>query len=250
MKDLMSLDTVNQDSQLFQLLALKEAIEEFDPKVIACLEKKDQIASEHELTELCFQLLEIPEEDHLLIFRIYFTSLITEIIRRFTLRGRLQTAHLGNGLAIIAIVENWETVAEFMSLIPWFIDKVIHDIIGCVALIEYTPTMGRILNLINENIEGSHLTLKWISEALEVSTSHLCNIFKTEMDETIGSYVNRRKIQEAAFDIKESQLTLTEIGEKYGFGSQSYFIRTFKRYMNTTPLKYKKQYFLTHSEAL
>ncbi|PKR77902.1 hypothetical protein CEY16_08220 [Halalkalibacillus sediminis] len=241
--DLLYTANTKQDSQLYLLFAIKETIEEFDPKVLASLEQKNQIAAENYLTELCFRLLDIPEEDHLFTFRIYFTSLITEIIRRFTLRGRLQSQHLSNGWAVIATVENWETVAEYLSSIPWFVDKAIKYVIAETAIVEFTPTMGRILNLINDNLEGNHLSLRWISAELKISPSHLCNIFKTDMDETLSSFINRRKIQEAAYDIKHTSLTLSEIAIKYGYGSQSYFIKTFRKYMDTTPLKYKRNHF-------
>ncbi|WP_027964983.1 helix-turn-helix transcriptional regulator [Halalkalibacillus halophilus] len=242
--DLLFTKYTDQDSQLLLMLEKKEALEEYDPMILACLEQKNQVIAENYLTELCFRLLDIPEEDHLFTFRIYFTGLISEVIRRFTLKGRLQAQHLTNSSAIISTIESWTTIAEFLSSIPWFVRKVIEYIMGELSLVDYSPITGKILNLINENLEGNHLSLRWLSLTLGISPSHLCNNFKADMDETLSTFINRRKIQESCFDIKHTDMTLKEIADKFGYGSQSYYIHTFKKFMDITPLKYKRNYYV------
>ena len=54
--------------------------------------------------------------------------------------------------------------------------------------------------------------------------------------------MNKLKIEEAASLLLYTEYTDTEISALLGFSSQSYFIKVFRKFIGTTPKKYKKQY--------
>jgi two-component system response regulator YesN len=54
------------------------------------------------------------------------------------------------------------------------------------------------------------------------------------------SYVNRLRVQKAIELLLETTLSLSEITQSVGFGSQQYFTRVFKQETGQTPGEYRK----------
>ena len=88
----------------------------------------------------------------------------------------------------------------------------------------------------------SRATLEETANSLKLSPAYLSRLFKKETGMTFGDYLNKLKIEEASALLLYTEYTDTEISSLLGFSSQSYFIKVFRKYMNTTPKKYKKQY--------
>jgi len=88
----------------------------------------------------------------------------------------------------------------------------------------------------------SRITLEDTAESLKLSPAYLSRLFKKETGMAFGDYLNQLKIEEASALLLYTEYTDTEISTLLGFSSQSYFIKVFRKYKNTTPKKYKKQY--------
>jgi YesN/AraC family two-component response regulator len=88
----------------------------------------------------------------------------------------------------------------------------------------------------------SRVTLEDAADKLKISSAYLSRLFKTETGMAFGDYVNKLKIEEAAALLLFTEYSDTEISNMLSFSSQSYFIKVFKKFMGTTPKKYKKQY--------
>ena len=88
----------------------------------------------------------------------------------------------------------------------------------------------------------SRILIEDTAEYLRISPSYLSRLFKKEIGVSFGEYVNKLKIEEAASLLLYTEYSDTEISNLLAFSSQSYFIKVFKKYMGTTPKKYKKQY--------
>ncbi|HCL02048.1 MAG TPA: AraC family transcriptional regulator, partial [Lachnoclostridium phytofermentans] len=52
-------------------------------------------------------------------------------------------------------------------------------------------------------------------------------------------YLNYYRIEQACYQISQSEDTLTDIAFRCGFNDFSYFIKTFKKYKGITPKKYQ-----------
>ena len=88
----------------------------------------------------------------------------------------------------------------------------------------------------------SRVTLEQTAAHLKISSAYLSRLFKKETGMTFSDYVNKLKIEEAATLLINTEYPDTEISSMLGFSSQSYFIKVFRRYMNTTPKQYKRRY--------
>lgn len=88
----------------------------------------------------------------------------------------------------------------------------------------------------------SRILLEEAAEYLKISPAYLSRLFKKEIGISFGEYVNKMKIEEAASLLLYTEYNDTEISNLLAFSSQSYFIKVFRKYIGTTPKKYKKQY--------
>lgn len=88
----------------------------------------------------------------------------------------------------------------------------------------------------------SRIKIEDTAKYLKISPEYLSRAFKAETGMTFTDYVNRKKIEEAAGLLQYSKYTDLEISNLFGFSSQSYFIKIFRKYMGMTPSRYKKKY--------
>ncbi|MPN52480.1 Melibiose operon regulatory protein [bioreactor metagenome] len=62
------------------------------------------------------------------------------------------------------------------------------------------------------------------------------------MNMCISDYINNVRINHASKLLLTTNSSIEEIAEKVGYNSSCYFYRTFKKYKNISPAKYKKQF--------
>lgn len=86
------------------------------------------------------------------------------------------------------------------------------------------------------------LTVNHIAQKLHYSRSHLSHTYKHETGETILDGIRYRRILEAKRLIQYSSLSLTDIGSKLDFCSQSHFINVFRKETGMTPRQYGNLY--------
>ena len=79
-----------------------------------------------------------------------------------------------------------------------------------------------------------------ISSHLNMSEGHFCRLFKQYFKRTPMEYLNYYRISKAARLLKDTELKILEVAMEVGFDNLSYFIGTFKRFMGSTPSKYRK----------
>jgi YesN/AraC family two-component response regulator len=74
-----------------------------------------------------------------------------------------------------------------------------------------------------------------------ISKSYLCRIFKEVTGFTIQDYINIHCVKKAQQLLEQNDLSVAHISEILGYNSATYFARVFKKYTETTPLKYRKK---------
>ncbi len=70
--------------------------------------------------------------------------------------------------------------------------------------------------------------------------SHFIRLFKSATGMKFTDYVNMYRIEKSCLDLIYSDKNITEIARDNGFNNIQYFSKTFKEYMNCTPMQYKK----------
>lgn len=105
------------------------------------------------------------------------------------------------------------------------------------------PDAGDIITkataFIRDNLEKD-LSIKLISQSINVSKSVLYKKFRDRFHCTVGEYINKKRVDQAKKLLTTTALSMEEISQQCGFSSASYFTKIFKGYTGITPLKFKK----------
>lgn len=128
---------------------------------------------------------------------------------------------------------------------------VVQILVSLCRYIEENPTMPvinqsymhekitEIVQYINEHYMDP-ISLSSISEQFYISRSYLSKVFKEATTFTFVEYLNNVRIREAKKLLNKSDMKVTEVSEKVGFGSITHFGRVFKEVTGHAPLYYKK----------
>ncbi len=234
-----NVESVNLESIItFDLEAI---VTEFDQKIFNSLEQKEFEKCEDFLSDFCFNLLDLSEVEQVFIARTFFISIITDIIRIHNRRNLLHPRVLAHAYDVIARIEKWENLSEYLLSIHWFVERLEKDIIADQILFEGSAHVEKALYLISHHLEDSKLSVSWIAEQLDISTTHLSNLFKLQIGETVAHYITKRKIEEITYELIYTNKSLKEIREKFGYMNHSNFIQHFKRHQGLTPLQFRKK---------
>lgn len=92
----------------------------------------------------------------------------------------------------------------------------------------------------------SALTLKHIASLACLSVHHFVRLFKAVYSMPPYEYLIRKRIDYACTLLRETHLSITEIGGRVGFESLSTFSRMFSRYCGCSPSAYRSQCIVEH----
>lgn len=80
---------------------------------------------------------------------------------------------------------------------------------------------------------------KDISTLLQINHDYLLKIFKKETNQSLISYIQKRKVEEAKIMLRYSQMSILEVSLYLSFTNQSYFTQIFKKITHLTPKQYQ-----------
>ncbi|MBE6570641.1 MAG: AraC family transcriptional regulator [Ruminococcaceae bacterium] len=101
--------------------------------------------------------------------------------------------------------------------------------------------LKKAIEYMRENYK-SQISLDELSKAVDVSPKYFCVIFKGMTGMTAFEYLNAYRIEKASKALISTDMGITEIAFSSGFNDLSYFIKTFKKYKNTTPKLFRNSH--------
>ncbi|MGO4547854.1 response regulator [Paenibacillus sp. 2TAB23] len=102
------------------------------------------------------------------------------------------------------------------------------------------PEVRKILLYIEENY-AKDISVKSLSQYVMMGENYVSALFKKKTGQTLISYLHEYRIVKATEYLMQTDLTVTDIGERVGFMNDNYFIKIFKRITGTTPSQYRKR---------
>lgn len=96
----------------------------------------------------------------------------------------------------------------------------------------------QVIEFIIENLDRK-LSLKEISQQLEISPYHFCRLFKQSTGITPYQYVKQKRIERAKQLLKQKQPSIVEVALICGFSCQSTFTTSFRQATGVTPKQYR-----------
>jgi two-component system response regulator YesN len=92
--------------------------------------------------------------------------------------------------------------------------------------------------LVSEKLDQD-ISVKMIAEHVYLHPVYLSKIFKLETGESLGDYIIRKRMEKAAFLLKNTNLKIYEITSQLGYQNPQYFTKIFKRLYGLTPQEFR-----------
>lgn len=99
--------------------------------------------------------------------------------------------------------------------------------------------LKRVLSFLREHFD-TPITTDTLAAVAGLSPKYFCAFFKNMTGTTPTAYLNDYRIERAAQKLLSTDLPVLQVAYGSGFGDLSYFIKTFKARMGTTPRLYRK----------
>ena len=137
------------------------------------------------------------------------------------------------------VIENAKTLDELYVLIADMVHVYCQLVKQC-SLAAYTPVVRKALLYIDMNL-ASPISTKEIAQDQFLSPNYLSTRFKQEVGVSISDYLLERRVKLACQLLSTTSFTIQEVAAKTGMGDASYFSKQFKRIMDISPLRYRKE---------
>jgi two-component system, response regulator YesN len=87
-----------------------------------------------------------------------------------------------------------------------------------------------------------------IAEKVNLSPDYLSKLFHKEVGCTISDFIQQQKLETALYFLEYSDLKVTEISAILEYCNPGHFTNTFKRYVQCTPIEYRKKLYVRNKE--
>lgn len=108
-----------------------------------------------------------------------------------------------------------------------------------VCVESYTQQVQKIIFYLNENTDKK-ITIRELEQEFCMNRNKMNQIFAEATGVTVITYLIHMRVKLASYLLKNTELSIYEIGEQVGFTDSGYFTRTFKKLMGMTPKDYRE----------
>lgn len=102
----------------------------------------------------------------------------------------------------------------------------------------YKQKVSDVLNYINNHL-ADNLNIRQLSEQFGISFFHFHRILKAYLNEPLGSYINRIRLETAIKLIRYSDEPISDIAQRIGYNDCSAFSKAFSKEFGLSPQQYK-----------
>ncbi len=123
-------------------------------------------------------------------------------------------------------------------------NQAVEDLAGRVSEQQQKRSRYNYVERCKDYVEQNYrkkIYLDEIAETLGISKNYLSQLFHREEKIAFQEYVSRVRVKHASYLLMYSEESLARIAEYVGFPNQSYMGKMFKKYMHTSPKKYRDQ---------
>lgn len=84
------------------------------------------------------------------------------------------------------------------------------------------------------------ITLDSVSDNLNINKYYVSKLFNNVIGQSFKDYINYIRVKKSCKLLSDTDVKITEISERCGFGSVRTYNRAFLKFLNTTPQEYRK----------
>ena len=101
--------------------------------------------------------------------------------------------------------------------------------------------IARLNMLINENMAGEELSIKFLTDKMAMSRASLYNKVKLLTGLGVNDYINKLRIEKSVYLLTNTNMNINEISYEVGFSYPRYFSTSFKQVKGMTPTRFKEE---------
>lgn len=105
---------------------------------------------------------------------------------------------------------------------------------------QYSPLVQKVLTVVDSDLTAD-LSLKHLSKLLSINASYLSSLFKKETGKTLTEFITQKRMQQAAFLLRTTQLQVQTVAQHCGIYDVNYFTKMFKKFSGQTPKEFREQ---------
>ena len=168
-----------------------------------------------------------------------YLIILNTLLRKAAEYGEVHPLHISRLSSSFAKkIEELSTIDDSLTLQKEMIRKYCL-LVKEHSLKKHSNLIGRVITLISYDLTAD-LSLKHIASIMNVNASYLSATFKKECKETLTEYVNRKRMETAAFILSHSDKQVQAVAEECGILDVNYFIKLFKKQYGMTPTQYRE----------
>jgi YesN/AraC family two-component response regulator len=125
--------------------------------------------------------------------------------------------------------------------------NVIKQTAASTQTVQKPQLIEQLLMYLHQNIHRPEkLRIKCLAEKFFYSPAYLSTFFKKQVGESLQQYITKYKIKLIEHQLQNSDVTITEISNEFGFTDESHLNKIFRKHAGSTPSKFRKQNNIVH----
>lgn len=116
---------------------------------------------------------------------------------------------------------------------------------------EYQKCVNLVIEYINNHL-GEDIDLNRLAEMSHLSPYHFHRVMSAFLGEPVGSFIQRMRIETAARLLRYTELSISDIAYKIGYGAPSSLSKAFRQFYSISPNEYRnnKEYTIMKPEKI
>lgn len=154
-----------------------------------------------------------------------------------------------------ATEEEDQTVLRIISLLKEknYISTALGNSLALTLLLEYCKNLGILestsdknkqlieasLQYIDKHLSDETLSVSEVAAQFYICTKHFSNLFYRFMSISPKQYIIKARFEKAMYYLANTDKSVSKIAQELNFSSSAYFIHSFHRHFNITPMQYR-----------
>jgi AraC-like DNA-binding protein/mannose-6-phosphate isomerase-like protein (cupin superfamily) len=137
-----------------------------------------------------------------------------------------------------------EGTAKSLSVKSALLDHLftlLHSLEGTPLQVE-SRKVGRINDLLRQELPNSDLSVNWIARHLKLSPDYVSRLYRKDTGESLAAAITYQRIHRARYLLEVSSLNIAEISRAVGFSNPNYFTQLFCKYNKIPPRQYRLEH--------
>ncbi len=170
-----------------------------------------------------------------------YMIILNTLLRKAAEQGKVHPIHIDSVSSDFALrIEAMQNINECEDLLKYMVKKYCR-LVNKHSQRNYTLLIQKVITQIESDI-SSDLSLNNLAKIFQVNPSYLSSLFKKETGSTLTDYVNKMRVERAKELLISTNIQIQNIAQRCGMLDVNYFTKTFKKYTDLTPKKYREKY--------